>query len=163
MPVTLVDRLPLPNLKVYTAGSVLLLSVAVYYALSVTSDPNWRANATLQRQGAMGAEGEGEVLGMVQPLAEPTLAAANATRNISDQFVEVMTFMMQEPLCMWVSNVYQLLQRNVIQNITLLLVRSFAKFKLIDQYFLLQYSNVNTELNKNGATPGLGAKSACKL
>ncbi|KAL0820037.1 hypothetical protein ABMA28_005996, partial [Loxostege sticticalis] len=101
MPVTLVDRLPLPNLKVYTAGSVLLLSVAVYYALSVTSDPNWRANATLQRQGAMGAEGEGEVLGMVQPLAEPTLAAANATRNISDQFVEVMTFMMQEPLCMW--------------------------------------------------------------
>ncbi|XP_053614568.1 E3 ubiquitin-protein ligase AMFR-like [Plodia interpunctella] len=88
MPVTLVDRLPLPSLKVYTAGSVVLLSSAVYYALSVTSDPNWRANSTLQRD--MAAEGDpGAAL------------VVNGTRNITEQFVEVMTFMMQEPLCMW--------------------------------------------------------------
>uniref|UniRef100_A0A2A4JH90 Uncharacterized protein n=1 Tax=Heliothis virescens TaxID=7102 RepID=A0A2A4JH90_HELVI len=96
MPVTLVDRLPLPNLKVYTAGSVSVLSIAVYYALSVTSDPNWRVNATLGRQDAM-EPGEGE------PRLLPAPMQNNATRNVSEQFVDVMTFMMQEPLCMWVS------------------------------------------------------------
>lgn len=98
MPVTLVDRLPLPNLKVYTAGSVSLLSIAVYYALSVTSDPNWRVNATLARQEAM-EPGEVERLLPAPPL--------NGTRNVSEQFVDVMTFMMQEPLCMWVSTALQ--------------------------------------------------------
>lgn len=103
MPVTLVDRLPLPNLKVYTTGSVLLLSVAVYYAIYVTNDPSWRANATLQRQEAMAAPGDAEIASMVQPVVAPLHDPVNATRNITDHFVEVMTFMMQEPLCMWVS------------------------------------------------------------
>lgn len=100
MPVTLVDRLPLPNLKVYTAGSVSLLSIAVYYALSVTSDPNWRTNATLGRLDAMEA-GEAEQRAGPAPGLAPV--AANGTRNLTEQFVDVMTFMMQEPLCMWVS------------------------------------------------------------
>lgn len=108
MPVTLVDRLPLPNLKVYTAGSVLLLSVAVYYALSVTSDPSWRVNATLQRQDGMAGEAEGELARAVQPVVAPLNDSANATRNLTEHFVEVMTFMMQEPLCMWVSTPYTL-------------------------------------------------------
>ncbi|CAH1640501.1 unnamed protein product [Spodoptera littoralis] len=94
MPVTLVDRLPLPNLKVYTAGSVSLLSIAVYYALSVTSDPNWRANSTLARQDSM-ESGQGEQ----RPI--PAQLQSNGTRNVSEQFVDVITFMMQEPLCMW--------------------------------------------------------------
>ncbi|CAK1553135.1 unnamed protein product [Leptosia nina] len=84
MPVTIVDRLPLPNLKVYSAGSVLLLSVAVYYAMNVTSDPNWRANATLQRQDSSAEAIEPE-----------------GPRNLTEQLLEVITFMMQEPLCMW--------------------------------------------------------------
>ncbi|XP_013192661.1 E3 ubiquitin-protein ligase AMFR [Amyelois transitella] len=88
MPVTLVDRLPLPSLKVYTAGSVVLLSSAVYYALSVTSDPNWRVNATQPQD-------------MAAEVAPGPVLAVNSTRNITEQFVEVMTFMMQEPLCMW--------------------------------------------------------------
>lgn len=96
MPVTLIDRLPLPNLKVYTAGSVLLLSMAVYHAIGVTSDPAWRANATLQRQEV--AAGEAIVPAL------PALDATNGTRNLTEQFVDVMTFMMQEPLCMWVSS-----------------------------------------------------------
>lgn len=100
MPVTLVDRLPLPNLKVYTTGSVCLLSIAVYYAVSVTSDPNWRVNATLQRQGAMAEEADLKLL----PPAQVMLA--NGTRNYTEQFIDVMSFMMQEPLCMWVSLVY---------------------------------------------------------
>lgn len=101
MPVTLVDRLPLPNLKVYTAGSVLLLSVAVYYAVSVTNDPNWRTNTTLQRQEAITAS-DGDNA-KPQPAALAPLEAMNDTRNMTEQIVEVTTFMMQEPLCMWVS------------------------------------------------------------
>lgn len=98
MPVTLVDRLPLPNLKVYTAGSVLLLSVAVYYAVSVTNDPNWRTNTTLQPQEAAAAGPADEAAPSPAPLH-----LANDTRNVTEQIVEVMSFMMQEPLCMWVS------------------------------------------------------------
>ncbi|KAF9422395.1 hypothetical protein HW555_001985 [Spodoptera exigua] len=94
MPVTLIDRLPLPNLKVYTAGSVSLLSIAVYYALSVTSDPNWRANSTIGRQDSS-ESGQGEQ----RPI--PAQLLTNGTRNVSEQFVDVITFMMQEPLCMW--------------------------------------------------------------
>ncbi|CAG9563693.1 unnamed protein product [Danaus chrysippus] len=100
MPVTLVDRLPLPNLKVYSAGSVLLLSVAVYYAISVTSDPSWKVNATLQREQSAVSQDEAK---MVQPPSLTPNELTAGSKNVSDQFMEVMTFMMQEPLCMWVS------------------------------------------------------------
>lgn len=106
MPVTLVDRLPLPNLKVYTAGSLLLLSIAVYHAIGVTSDPAWRLNATLQRQEAMAAAtaAAARAGGHPQPVMIPVDGhVADSTRNITEQFVDIMTFMMQEPLCMWVS------------------------------------------------------------
>lgn len=102
MPVTLVDRLPLPNLKVYTAGSVLLLSIAVYFAVNVTNDPNWRTNATLQRQEPNAGSTEGNAAKMVQPVVAVTEFSNNTTNNATNQFIEVMTFMMQEPLCMWV-------------------------------------------------------------
>ncbi|CAG5055710.1 unnamed protein product [Parnassius apollo] len=100
MPVTLVDRLPLPNLKVYTTGSVLLLSVAVYYAVSVTNDPNWRTNTTLQRKEAAVVGSDGESVNSPPAVLAPVYAA-NDTRNLTEQVVEIMTFMMQEPLCMW--------------------------------------------------------------
>lgn len=99
MPVTLVDRLPLPNLKVYTAGSVLLVSVAVYYALNVTSDQNWRGNLTVARADPSPEDGAGLALEPAPPVLDPL----NVTRNLTEQFADVMTFMMQEPLCMWVS------------------------------------------------------------
>lgn len=102
MPVTLVDRLPLPNLKVYTAGSVLLLSVAVYYALNVTCDPNWRANMTVLRAEALTA-GEDATEADVATLPPLEFPGLDTPRNLTEQFVDVITFMMQEPLCMWVS------------------------------------------------------------
>lgn len=101
MPGTLVDRLPLPNLKIYTTGSVVVLSIAVYYALNVTSDPNWRLNSTAQRQEAM-AEVESDVK-TLPPVVASHVLESNGTRNFTEQFVDVVTFMMQEPLCMWVS------------------------------------------------------------
>lgn len=100
MPVTFMDRLPLPNLKVYTATSVLLLSVSVYYAISVTSDPNWKVNVTMQRQEAQVADGTT----MMQKIVPEAAANNNETRNLTTQFIDVMSFMLQEPLCMWVSN-----------------------------------------------------------
>ncbi|XP_050682628.1 E3 ubiquitin-protein ligase AMFR-like isoform X2 [Leptidea sinapis] len=97
MPVTIIDRLPLPNLKVYSAGSVLLFSVAVYYSVNITSDPNWRVNATLQRfeVDSDGKKENAEAVSGVSPVA------FNVTRNLTEQVLEVMTFMMHEPLCMW--------------------------------------------------------------
>ncbi|XP_047997251.1 E3 ubiquitin-protein ligase AMFR-like [Leguminivora glycinivorella] len=96
MPVTLIDRLPLPNLKVYTAASVSLLSVAVYYALSVTGEAGWRANATLARAGAAGEAA-------LQPAAaeRPPASDLNSSRIVFEQVADVLAFMMQEPLCMW--------------------------------------------------------------
>src|SRR6266436_4285822 len=41
------DILPLPSLQAYTTVSVLLLSCSIYYAFQVTSEPDWKLNATL--------------------------------------------------------------------------------------------------------------------
>lgn len=48
MPVVLNGSIPLPSIRVYTSASVLLVSLCLYYAVSVTSDPFWRqqSNAT---------------------------------------------------------------------------------------------------------------------
>lgn len=49
MPSTLLDRIPLPNLKLYTTVSLLLVSGCIYYAINATSDPQWRihTNSTI--------------------------------------------------------------------------------------------------------------------
>ncbi|CAG2174098.1 unnamed protein product, partial [Oppiella nova] len=41
------DILPLPSLQAYTTISALLLSCSIYYAFQVTSEPDWKLNATL--------------------------------------------------------------------------------------------------------------------
>lgn len=48
MPVVLNGSIPLPSIRVYTSASVLLVSLCLYYAVNVTSDPFWRqqSNAT---------------------------------------------------------------------------------------------------------------------
>lgn len=43
MPTVILDRIPLPNLKLYSTISVALLSCCLYYAIVTTSDPDWRA------------------------------------------------------------------------------------------------------------------------
>lgn len=49
MPTVILDRIPLPNLKLYTTGSVLLVSCCIYFAIVSTNDPDWRTlnNSTL--------------------------------------------------------------------------------------------------------------------
>lgn len=57
MPTVILDRIPLPNLKLYSTVSVLLLSCCLYYAIVTTSDPDWRA---LSAAAAPADEGEAE-------------------------------------------------------------------------------------------------------
>jgi hypothetical protein len=42
MPIAIVRSLSLPNLKIYTTISLLLVSGCVYYSFNVVKDPNWK-------------------------------------------------------------------------------------------------------------------------
>uniref|UniRef100_A0A182U266 Uncharacterized protein n=1 Tax=Anopheles melas TaxID=34690 RepID=A0A182U266_9DIPT len=47
MPVALNGSVPLPSVRVYTSVTVLLMSACLYYALAMTSDPNWRQHTNI--------------------------------------------------------------------------------------------------------------------
>uniref|UniRef100_A0A182RQU7 E3 ubiquitin-protein ligase AMFR n=1 Tax=Anopheles funestus TaxID=62324 RepID=A0A182RQU7_ANOFN len=47
MPVALNGSVPLPSVRVYTSVTVLLMSACLYYALIMTSDPNWRQHTNM--------------------------------------------------------------------------------------------------------------------
>lgn len=98
MPVILLDRLPLPSLRAYTIISVVLLSCSVYYAVQITSDPNWKVNSTTSGPNLDTNENEsdGSVLSR----------AANFQHNesLGYHLSQLVTFMIQEPLCIWVSS-----------------------------------------------------------
>lgn len=99
MPVILLDRLPLPSLRVYTAVSVLLLSASVYYAVQVTSDPNWKTNFTSPAPPS--DTGAQNFFKAVENELNPAKNTSNDTRSIQHHFTEVVTFMVQEPHCIW--------------------------------------------------------------
>lgn len=102
MPVILLDRILLPSLRVYTAISVLLLSISVYYAVQVTSDPNWKTNSTSASSQGLGAGSS--TLHDRELNQTDSNHARNDTRTLINQITETITFMIQEPLCIWVSN-----------------------------------------------------------
>ncbi|XP_050096860.1 E3 ubiquitin-protein ligase AMFR-like [Anopheles aquasalis] len=47
MPVVLNGLIVLPSVRLYTSFTVLMMSACLYYALIMTSDPNWRAHTNL--------------------------------------------------------------------------------------------------------------------
>jgi autocrine motility factor receptor len=96
MPVILLDRLPLPSLQAYTIISVVLLLCSVYYAVQITSDPNWKVTSTTSRSTLEQNENES---------GESVLSPANFHHNetVGYHFSQSVTFMIQEPLCIWVS------------------------------------------------------------
>lgn len=100
MPVTFLDRIPLPNLKIYSVLSVLLLSVSVYHAVNVTSDPGWKVNATLSETGEEIKASDLTIL--LQTAGNSKFS--NETRTFGKQMADVASFMIQEPFCIWVSN-----------------------------------------------------------
>lgn len=110
MPVILVDRLPLPSLKTYTVISVALLSCSVYYAVQVTSEANWKTNATTPHETVAQASSgkiQDHAFTRVQQAIEPGTIQAElppllkAKPTLSVQIAEVVTYMVQEPLCIW--------------------------------------------------------------
>lgn len=110
MPVILVDRLPLPSLKTYTVISVALLSCSVYYAVQVTSEANWKANTTATLGTVVtSSSGKQDELSFAPMQPVPPVIHAQLPPlfkpkpTLSAQIAEVITYMVQEPLCIWVS------------------------------------------------------------
>lgn len=96
MPLLLLERIPLPSLRTYTAVSVGLLSLSVYYAVQVSSDPNWKVNGTSKIVTEIELQNND---------TDQSLVTWGKTQNVSllFQLQEVVHFMIQEPLCIWVS------------------------------------------------------------
>lgn len=96
MPVNLIERLPLPSLRVYTAISVALLSCSVYYAVHVTRDPNWKSNSTSRVN----------IDGTLEAIQNDSNFFIDDLRHKSSVFAylsDLVTFMSQEPFCIWVN------------------------------------------------------------
>ena len=94
MPVTLLDRLPMPNLRMYSSGSVVALSACVYYATQVIKDPNWSAAAD-----------SADIVGLHKEVVD--LNKSNASmpdgRSMGQYVSDVFSVMIREPVCVWVS------------------------------------------------------------
>lgn len=101
------DMLPLPSLQAYTTVSVLLLSCSVYYAFQVTSEPDWKLNATLSLgvtlESTNGSLDFGEGLSsFVSQANETSLQLGLLLENpLIVRFIDVLYLMLHEPLCIW--------------------------------------------------------------
>lgn len=158
MPTVILDRIPLPNLRLYTSISVLLVSCCLYYAIVTTNEPDWRL---LNNMPLVKADSDSEevpvpsttgaavvdaavdkvVRSLQQPsgdeehvqveetspvievivASEPSVVDVSANtvekdsvpvaegvadnRGLTDQMRDVMSFMCQEPFCIWVSGI----------------------------------------------------------
>ncbi|KAG0416330.1 hypothetical protein HPB47_006546 [Ixodes persulcatus] len=104
MPAVFLDRLPLPSLQAYTVISVLLLSGSVYYAVQVTSQLEWKINAAVNLDlstdidTTMTVGNLTFVSGHQLTLEQFLLEHHHYIRRL----LEVMYFMFQEPLCVWI-------------------------------------------------------------
>lgn len=102
------DILPLPSLQAYTTISVLLLSCSIYYAFQVTSEPDWKLNATLS-VGVMLATDTNSSLNESSP---PMGLASHANETsfnfgflldnpIIVRLLDVLYLLFTEPICVW--------------------------------------------------------------
>lgn len=92
MPAVILDRLPLPNLKTYTCGSVLALSACVYFAMQVIKDPGWNHG------------NNGDVGSTVTISDLNRTNASYSGRSLGQVVSQVFVVMIREPVCVWVSN-----------------------------------------------------------
>lgn len=132
MPIALVRSISLPNLKVYTTISLLLVSGCLYYAFDVVrTDPQWKLhhhNTSATRPSsllktsndAISVLTNSDLLSSLTPFsaphdkdeAEPTASGnvfdetnSNGTSSFTNQLKDVVSFMTHEPICIWVSGV----------------------------------------------------------
>lgn len=153
MPNVLLDRISLPNLRLYTSVSVVLVSCCLYYAISATSDPFWRldnnttasdsffslsadssnvvdqilsgpelSNTLMDKKETDGSISTGwnvisdqhqqqqqphqqhQVVNQIfSQFTADQRKLFNDTRTIGTKFKDVVSFMVQEPICIWVS------------------------------------------------------------
>lgn len=103
MPAVFLDRLPLPSLQAYTVGSILLLACSVHYAIQMTSQ---QIGLNLNGTGTVDFAGASEVFvykNVTNGLYTPdTLFDVWVERVCVRRVIEVLYFMLQEPMCIWV-------------------------------------------------------------
>lgn len=100
------DILPLPSLQAYTTISVLLLSCSIYYAFQVTSEPDWKLNATLSVGVIADVNGStndsSPPLGLASHANETALNFAFLLENpIIVRLLDVLYLLFTEPICVW--------------------------------------------------------------
>lgn len=103
MPAVFLDRLPLPSLQAYTVGSVLLLACSVHYAIQMTSQIGLNLNGT--EPAAFGGNEVFIYRNATAGITQDTLSFFDVLfdRVCVKRVVEVLYFMLQEPMCIWVS------------------------------------------------------------
>ncbi|KZC04470.1 PREDICTED: E3 ubiquitin-protein ligase AMFR-like [Dufourea novaeangliae] len=79
------DRLPIPNLRVYTGMSFAVLSCSVYYAAHIIKDPTWKSNNTYVEMENI----------------DFTSDVESYPRNIVMHLKELIECMLDEPICIW--------------------------------------------------------------
>lgn len=116
MPSEILSRIPVPSIRVYSSLSVLLVAGCVYYSFSVTSDPSWKQNVNITLHYPP-VSLDNSILSLADRSAEVDMGLQAATvpfsgdliketgdfRTIMDQLRDMMTFMGQETICIWVS------------------------------------------------------------
>lgn len=128
MPIALVRSISLPNLKIYTTISLLLVSGCLYYAFDVVrTDPQWklhhntsyhsssRPSSLLKSSNdAIAVLTNSDLLSSLTSTLASTesekeesifddAAGVNGTSSFTSQLKDVVSFMTHEPICIWVS------------------------------------------------------------
>lgn len=102
MPVVLLDRIPLPSLRTYTAVSVVLLACAIYYAHNCALSEVY-TNVTLESS-TLPEDGLGSTGNSTEEAAiikQPT--DHNKTFTTEEYLDEIMIILVEEAWCVWVS------------------------------------------------------------
>lgn len=139
MPIALIRSISLPNLKIYTTVSLLLVSGCIYYSFNaVTSDPHWKLQSNATATGGHSVlKSQKDAVSSVTSLlintdllvsllprdeskrngggeGEPKLQEQNIfdnvdyndTNSFTAQLKNVVSFMSEEPVCIWVSSYF---------------------------------------------------------
>lgn len=93
MPIAILDRIPFPNLRAYTAGSFLALSACVFYATQTIKDPNWDSV-------------HHDIGSNAQNVFNTTNSSLPDDRTMRKYMSDIFTVLVREPVCVWVSFKY---------------------------------------------------------
>lgn len=112
------DILPLPSIQAYATVSTLLLSCSIYYAIQVTSEPDWKLNSNLNLTispedffgfDQLDSHFKDEITKTASNLAlkeqqqNQTIQILSLVLDVPtvERIVDVINLMFHEPLCIW--------------------------------------------------------------